>query len=616
MVGRFYSFLWGVGACALFLAQALTVDAVTVQLSADRTRVGVRDPFTLTVAITVDDGVDLPDPDLHMPKVFDLVSTRSSTSTSISIVNGAVTQTRTVNVISTLKGNQEGTYTLGPASIDTGGKTFRSQAIRIEVVKGQPKPQTSAAPRTSTESMSGDQLREIEQNLFLRATPDRKSVYVGEQILLTYELYSNYQIQNPRFGTIPSYTGFWAEKAFEASRLEQRPEVVNGKSYKKSLLKQVVLFPTIPGKQKLEQLEFVCDVPIRSRRRSVFDVDDFFSWDPFRSREITVRASDLEIEVRSLPDGAPPSFSGGVGAFTLAAEAHQGQLTQGDPVTVTVTIKGQGNIHGVGEPLRPESGDFKFYDPKSTVETQLDQNVLTGVKTFEYVTIPTGSGEVTLPPFLLTYFDPKGERYRTLKTDSIPFQVTPAERTEQVSMRSTSAGNAVKLVGEDIRYIKADAASLDNQGSYLHTSALFWSLHVVPLFGLLGAWQYRRRQQLLEGDVAYARRSRSKGEAKKRLAEASQMLDAEGAAFHGEIHRALSAFLADRLNLDTADLTPSQARQLLQGRSVPDAVIDEMVAILEVCDLARFAPGAAGSSGRADLLARAEDLIGKLETST
>ena len=94
------------------------------------------------------------------------------------------------------------------------------------------------------------------------------------------------------------------------------------------------------------------------------------------------------------------------------------------------------------------------------------------------------------------------------------------------------------------------------------------------------------------------------------------MLDAEGAAFHVEIHRALSAFLADRLNLDTADLTPSQARQLLQGRSVPDAVIDEMVAILEVCDLARFAPGAAGSSGRADLLARAEDLIGKLETST
>jgi len=600
--------LWALGVVMLLSSSQL--GAVTVQLSADRTQVGVGDVVSLTVATVIDDGTTASDPELVLPDAFQHLGSRSSTSTSISIVNGAVTQTKTVNVTSSIKANKAGGYTVGPATVTVGGKAYRSKPIRIDVVHGLARPRASSPQGQG--DVSVDQLKEIEQNLFIEAQVDRPSVYVGEQILLSYDLYSRYRIQNPKFGVVPSFTGFWAEKVFEASRLEQRPEVVNGRQYNKSRLKQVALFPTLPGTQKLEQLEFICDIPIRSRRRSLFDVDDFFSWDPFRSRQVTVRASDLEVEVKSLPGRAPAAFSGGVGQFEMSATAVSTDVVEGDPVTVEVVVSGQGNLNGVSDPTYPNTQRFKYYDPKGNVTTQLAGTVLTGTKTFEYVVIPTVSGEVDLPPFELAYFDPRKERYVTLKTDSIPLRVKPAKRVEQVSL-TTSVGEAVKLVGEDIRFIKADTNELSDRSQYLHASVGFWSLNALPIVGLIAVWQWRQRQLKLVGDVAYARRRRSRGEAQKRLSGAKALLQEEGAAFYAEVYKALSTFLADRLNLDATSLTADQAGAALTERSIHSDVVTEVRETINTCDFARFGGGSQDVTERQVFLTRVEKLIDTLE---
>ena len=585
-------------------------NSMTVQLSADRTRIGVGDAFSVTVSMSIDDGSTAPDPDLSLPRQFDLVATRSSTSTSISIVNGAVTQTRTVNVISTVRANEEGRFTLGPATVVSNGKAYRSRAIQVEVVQGGSRPRASSTPGQG--SVTADQLEEIEQNLFISASADRESVYVGEQILLSYDLYSRYRIQNPKFGAVPSYTGFWAEPVFEASRLEQRPETVNGRSYNTSRLKQVALFPTVPGSQKIEQLEFICDIPVRSRRRSLFDPDDFFNWDPFRSRQVTVRSEDITFTVKSLPGGAPSSFGGGVGDFSISAQAVKSGVTQGDPLTVQVVVEGYGNIHGVSEPMKPSTDQFKFYDPKANVETSIDGARVGGKKTFEYVVIPTASGRIELPPFEMAYFSPGRTRYDVARTQPIALDVTPAQKVEQVAIAAPS-GKAVQLVGEDIRFIKPDQAGLSDQAGYLHETPIFWALNGLPGLGLFAAWMWRRRQLKLEGDVAYARKRRSRGEAAKRLGNARELLSDEGAAFYSEIHRTLSSFLADRMNLEVSGLTSADVNSLLVGRGVDQAVIDQVVEIIQTCDQARYAPSAAQAADRQNLLDRTTGVIDTLE---
>ena len=107
--------------CLALILVANEADAVSVQLSADRTQVRTGDSFTVTVAISIDDGSSQPEPELYLPDGFELVGSRSSSSTSISIVNGAVTQEKTVNVVSTIRGNTEGTFTIGPAAVKAAG---------------------------------------------------------------------------------------------------------------------------------------------------------------------------------------------------------------------------------------------------------------------------------------------------------------------------------------------------------------------------------------------------------------------------------------------------------------------------------------------------------------
>ncbi|HAA75162.1 TPA: hypothetical protein DCE37_08595 [Candidatus Latescibacteria bacterium] len=600
-----------VGVVCLSLV-SVPVQAMTVQLSADRTRVGVGEVFSLTVAMSIEE-VAVPTPDLTLPDAFDLIGSRSSTSTSISIVQGAVSQTKTVNVVNSVRAKEEGTFTIGPASVVSNGQTIRSQAIQVEVVKGAAAPRASS-PLSGQDAVTADQLQEIEENLFIEVSADRESVYIGEQIVLTYDLYSRYRIQNPRFGVVPSYTGFWAEKIFDASRLEQRSEVVNGRSFNRSRLKQVALFPTVPGKQKIEQLEFVCDIPLRSRRRSLFDVDDFFSWDPFRSRQVTIRATDIELDIKPLPGNVAASFCGGVGRFDIEAVTSSEMATQGDPVTVTIIVKGRGNLHGVGEPRRPDTQSFKFYDPKSTVETRLNGTVLEGEKTFEYVVIPVESGTVELPPFELAYFDPDRKRYVTARSQPVLLSVAPGEQVEEVSM-SAPSGRAVELMAQDIRHIKPDARSLEPQGAYLYQSSTIWGLNALPLLVLGVAIAWRQRQERLDVDVAYARKRRSRGEARKRLDQAREAKSGGSAEFHSEIRQAIAGFLSDRLNLESGELTEGDARRHLAERGAAAEMVDEVAAILQVCDFARFAPGENSQSDREALLVRAETAIEGLEGS-
>ena len=67
--------------------------------------------------------------------------------------------------------------------------------------------------------MGRSEIREIEQNLFLQAIPEKRVVYVGEQVGVTYKLFTRYDLRNVQYGHVPTFTGFWAETVFDAQRL-------------------------------------------------------------------------------------------------------------------------------------------------------------------------------------------------------------------------------------------------------------------------------------------------------------------------------------------------------------------------------------------------------------
>ena len=605
MRGReIWIFLCGV-LFALLWAQGADAQDVTVQASVDRARVEVGDLIQFTVEVAAAQMGSVSAPQVPTPDGMQLTGSTSSTSMSVSIVNGAMTTKRTTAYVFSFRAQRAGTYVLGPAQLAHEGKTIRSDQVRVEVVKRSGRPQTRPAPSTGR-SMGRSEIREIEQNLFLQAIPEKRVVYVGEQVGVTYKLFTRYDLRNVQYGHVPTFTGFWAETVFDAQRLNMQREVVDGRAFNTALLKRLALFPTTAGKHALEQLEVNCEIVAGRRSRSLF------GFDPFDTQQVTVRSGDIEIEVKPLPAGAPKGFGGAVGQFEMRAEAIPGMVKAGDPVAVKVVVQGAGNLHAIAEPARPERSGFKFYDPKTNLETRKQGTRISGQKTFEYVAIPQKAGQVILPPFTLAYFDPGQGRYKTVRTKSIALHVTPGELAPQPV--DGLRGEEVRALGSDIRYIKPDRIHLADQGLLLYQRSGFWLLQLVPILGVAGAYAYRRHRVRLEGDVAYARRRRSRSEAQRRLGKTKGLMEAgDSAGFYGGVHRSLSQFIADRTNRAAAGLTADHIGAVLEEHGVDAQVIAGVQDVFGQCDQARFAPGQISAEQMQALFAQTEDLIGALE---
>ncbi len=599
LCGVLFTLLW---------AQETDAQSVMMRASVDRTRVEVGDLIQFTVAVEAAQMGSVSAPQVPTPDGLQLTGSTSSTSMSVNIVNGEMTTKRTTTYHFSFRAQRTGTYVLGPAQLAHGGKTIRSDQVRVEVVKRSGRPQTRPAPSTGR-SMGQSEIQEIEKNLFLQAIPEKRAVYVGEQVGVTYKLFTRYDLRNVQYGQVPTFTGFWTETVFDAQRLNMQREVVDGRAFNTALLKRLALFPTTAGKQALEQLEVNCEIVAGRRSRGLFDFDPFGAFD---TQQVTVRSGEIEIEVKPLPAGAPKGFGGAVGQFEMRAEAIPGKVKAGDPVAVKVVVQGAGNLHAINEPVRPERSGFKFYDPKVNLETQKRGTRLGGQKTFEYVAIPHKTGQVILPPFTLAYFDPAQERYKTVQTKPITLQVTPGEQMPQPV--DGLIGEEVRALGSDIQYIKPDRLHLADQSLLLYQRSGFWLLQLVPLLGVAGAYAYRRHRVRLEGDVAYARRRRSRTEAQRRLSKAKGLMEAgDSAGFHGEVHRSLAQFVADRTNRAAAGLTADQIGAVLVERGVEAQVIAGVQDVFGQCDQARFAPGQISVEQMQELFTQTEDLIGALE---
>ena len=118
---------------------------------------------------------------------------------------------------------------------------------------------------------------------------------------------------------------------------------------------QRALFPLAPGKLTVTPMEAQV-----SQRRLL------------RARGAARGASSPSrstIEAVALPrEGQPAGFPpGNVGRFTLDAAVDRAAVAVGDAVTLTVTVRGIGNVRNVVLPALPALPGWKSYEPKTNV---------------------------------------------------------------------------------------------------------------------------------------------------------------------------------------------------------------------------------------------------------
>jgi hypothetical protein len=549
--------------------------------SVNKTTLSLDDQLTLT--LTVEGQMrSVPEPTLPSLEGFQVYS--SGRSQQFSLVNGQFSASVSFNYV--LQPTALGKHTIGPAEITLDGQTYRTQPIEVEVLEGRvptPTPPEQAPAAGAPPRLAG-------QDLFVEAVVDKDEAYLGEQVTYTFRFYQGVELfgADLRYSK-PETTGFWTE---DLPPQNQYYQVVAGRRYLVTEVK-MGLFPTAVGAQTVG--------PASLR------IEGFFSGQNLKTDPLTVQALSL------LQGGQPADFSGAVGQYQVTAWLDKSEATVNEPVTLSFKISGIGNVQTVPEPLWPELESFRSYEAKSTTHTSTENYKVQGEKTFEKLFIPREAGQYTIPSFRLTYFDPEIRAYRTAETEPLALTIRPGV-PEGPSAAPGNQQKAVTLVGRDIRHIKAAPPVLRDQGQHLYQNGLFLSSWALSPLLVIGAVLYQRQRQRLRQDVRYARLRRAHKMARQRLARAKKLMKGhDSKAFYGEVARAITGYLADKMNVPAVGLRLGEMAGELERRGADQQTVDRLNRCWAECDLGRFAPVAGSPEAMKNLLTEAEECIVCLE---
>ncbi|MFO7445934.1 MAG: BatD family protein [Ignavibacteriaceae bacterium] len=594
----------------LVIALADIGHAQSFTASASSTRVGEADQFQVSFTFEGNDINGLKD---FSPPNFGhfLILSGPNQSSSMQIINGAVSASITYTYY--LQPRSAGNHTIGSASINLKGTVYNTEPFKIEVVRGS----IQSAPGKQKQSEPAISTKEIAENLFIRASADKNRAYKGEQVTVTYKLYTRLNIASQMsVSKLPQYQGFWAEELETSSNISFTTEMVNGKQFRVGVLKRVALFPTETGELSVTPFELNVPVMIQKKRRGGNIFDDFFN-DPFFSRGETIeydaKSNTIKIDVQSLPlDDAPASFSGAVGNFNMNSQINTTKTKTNEPVSLKIDISGTGNIQLLNIPEIELPSGFEKYEPKTAEQVNRSSRV-SGKKSIEYLLVPRTAGEKEIPPVEFSYFNPDKRSYVTLTTPSYTIRVEQGERDAQ----SAYAGKEnVKELGNDIRYIKTSAGSISKKGEIVLYQYGFWVATFLPLFAAAGLVAWKRRDEKLSGNVQLMRYTKAQKVARARLKKAKQLMEAKKETeFYAEISQALFGYLEDKLRMPKADFTVERAVDELRHRRVNESLINEFKFCAERTDYIRFAPAGNVVAAMNEIYNQSANVIIELEKS-
>jgi hypothetical protein len=142
-------------------------------------------------------------------------------------------------------------------------------------------------------------------------------------------------------------------------------------------------------------------------------LDSFFAAP--QMTEVTAASNLAQLDVRPLPQPAPPGFGGAIGQFSLTSQLAPEQPKSGEPLTWTLTLSGTGNWPAVALPPRAVPADFRTLQPKQRAAFAAGER-FSGSISEDVVLVPNHAGDYALGPVRFVYFDPATGRYETIET--------------------------------------------------------------------------------------------------------------------------------------------------------------------------------------------------------
>ena len=581
--------------------------AQTLTTSVSTTKVALGEAFQLQFSLSG------PGKNFKLPPMSELdILEGPYQSSSTSVNNGTITQSSSLTYVVSAK--KEGKLTIGAATVISNGKTIQSNPVSIDVAKGANNAGTqnnNSGGQIVTKPTSSD----IGDNVFVRTNVSKSKAYVGEVIEVTFKVYTRLEMQMRNISKMPAYDGFFVQNIKTNEQTKQTNETINGITYVVGEIYKTYVIPQHTGTLTIEPFEVECIVRQKSKRKPR-DIFEQMMGVGYEEVVLPLKSLPISIEAQALPEeGKPAGFSGAVGNFTYKAAMSKESVKADDAVNITLTLSGNGNIKLV-EPQKvnlPE--DFETYDAKISENISVTRGGINGTKTFDYLFIPRHEGDYTIEALNFSYFDPNKKVYVTLPSPNFKLHVDKGTGTSATVVGGTNAKEELKVLGNDIRYIKT-ATELKEKEQYFFNSALFYSLLLSPLLCFISFLIIRRKSIANNKDGVAVKSRKATKMARKRLSIAEQHLKSSNKElFYIEIFKALYGYISDKLNIPLADLNKEHISCTLKNRAVSEATIEKLMTTLDNCEFARYAPSSVSGdlngiyNNTVELITKIEDEI-------
>ncbi|MFT4790516.1 MAG: hypothetical protein ACI9KR_000120 [Arcticibacterium sp.] len=501
-----------------------------------------------------------------------------SQATSFSWVNGVKSFSKTFSY--TIAPLEKGAFTIGQATIDIDGNSYKTIPEKVTVTDAVKKP---------SEDMTAEDV--ASESLHLVAEVSNQNPYLNEMVTVVYKLYVGPDISVTNFRALdnPTYNNFWNQDiavtkyTFESGSYE-------GKASQYVVLKRVVLYPQKSGELSIEPLVLDVTAEVPTNRR------DFFGGRLFAQTNKTVTAGKRTIQVKALPEsGKPESFSGAVGSFDLFVTSSKDILNANESLQAIVTVTGSGNLKLFTLPELKLPAALEVYDPEFNESVTTNQSGMKGKISNNYTIIPAFKGKYPIPEISFSYFDPNLEKYISLQSEPIIINViegplqTNEKTKEENSEKASENKQALTVSQQAFGFIKTNTSLVKKTQKPFFSSLLFYVLWLLPLLLIPLVVFLIKKQREKQGDLVGLLSKRAQRLAAKFLSEAKQ---ARGNKedFYVALEKGLQLYLKGKLQIETADFNKENITRVFEARKVKQDSIQSFILLLEHCEAARYSP--------------------------
>lgn len=607
------------------LAQA----ELSVSMATDHAQVPLDGRLVLQIEVSTD---SLRGPDVGLPDLtdFEVIQQSVQRPMQFSFGLGGQQVKSSTKYTFVLRPLHEGRIELEPATAQQDGKQVKSQSLVIQVgssggaqALGRAKqgrgqhpdhaPGTQARPSSQPAADAkivdhGNYVdaQAVDAQAFIRTIVDNATPYEGQQVTVTMYLYARDRLGTaPTIDQEPGTTGFWTHDLLEGQTLEQlRPQRVGNQRYHVYLLRRFAAFALRAGEHSIGPMALTI-----ARPANVFSM---FGRGGGAKPPLKRTGVALPISVKALPAKGKPINATVVGRFAIDATLDRTQTATGDAVTLTATLSGRGHIQGAKITL-PSVPGIEALQPqvRDLVETTEDQ--LGGSRVYEWLLVPKEPGNYVLPRLTLHTFDPDAGQYKQIQGPALSL-VAAGQAVATSSLKndeqalgtgpdSSSMGALTDQLDSPLVFgpLRTQSRLVRKQHA-LRDAPWFTPLLLIPLVALVAfaSWDLLQKRRLAAPKNP---QQLALTASNLHMAAASEAADAGNAQlFFGEVHDAILKALESRRGSPVGSCTRNALSVHFSNVGLSEADRKELLAILDRCDSARFAPGGEDAAGLKQIL--------------